>query len=687
MNNFRHSRFFTFFALLLCLIFSVSACRTQKDTESASAYSSSLPQSAISDSSVSSEEEPKDNGIRLNITSPEKTSVNVTEPDFTFSGTSDPVWPLTVNGQIIERGETGAFTYETVLDVGKNTFEFEHKGEKKVYTVTYRYIVINSFSPSGAQSYPSGSKVIVTVSARKGSSVKASFNGRTVALTQEKNPPDNSEYASYNGLLTLPSDNARDISLGKITYTATHNGKTETFTSGNITCKKNDVVVDYDPNATPTGGKYINVGSGYIAEIVQYSAETFDGNVSDASLSDGSVDWSRPTNNYLPEGTLDYCSPSYIAYNDIKYVTLRAGYRVYLERKDKPYKEVTPVVKQYIGTLPDHNEITFSSMESIDSHTVMTFDCLWKAPFYFDLLEQSYKNPSNQDYSITDVTYNYVDITFCYATVFNGEITIPENHPIFSSAKIIENKNADGTKIRDYTLRLFLKNQGGFYGWDSYYNKEGQLCFEFLKPKTVKDADNEYGTDLTGIKVLIDVGHGGTDIGAPGFDYKNHSEAIQNLNLAFKIKSELEKIGATVYMTRTDNSTSSTDTKIKMLKQLKPDYCIAVHHNSSTSANPNGFGSYYFNAFSKKASEFVYSATKSMCGEIYKKNNPKYEPFSLQWHMYFMCRVTVCPVVLTENGYISNPYDYSHITKEESNNKKAKAITLGIVNYFNSIKQ
>ena len=237
MNNFRHSRFFTFFALLLCLIFSVSACRTQKDTESASAYSSSLPQSAISDSSVSSEEEPKDNGIRLNITSPEKTSVNVTEPDFTFSGTSDPVWPLTVNGQIIERGETGAFTYETVLDVGKNTFEFEHKGEKKVYTVTYRYIVINSFSPSGAQSYPSGSKVIVTVSARKGSSVKASFNGRTVALTQEKNPPDNSEFASYNGLLTLPSDNARDISLGKITYTATHNGKSQTFTSGNITCK------------------------------------------------------------------------------------------------------------------------------------------------------------------------------------------------------------------------------------------------------------------------------------------------------------------------------------------------------------------------------------------------------------------------------------------------------------------
>lgn len=58
--------------------------------------------------------------------------------------------------------------------------------------------------------------------------------------------------------------------------------------------------MDYDPNATPNGGRYMNVGSGYIAEIVEYNAETFDGNVSDASLKDGSVDWSRPTNNYLP---------------------------------------------------------------------------------------------------------------------------------------------------------------------------------------------------------------------------------------------------------------------------------------------------------------------------------------------------------------------------------------------------
>lgn len=138
----------------------------------------------------------------------------------------------------------------------------------------------------------------------------------------------------------------------------------------------------------------MNVGSGYIAEIVEYNAETFDGNVSDASLKDGSVDWSRPTNNYLPKGTLDYCSTSLISYKETNYVTLRAGYRVYLERKDKPHTELKPVVRRYVGSLPDHNEIKVADFSEDGSHTRLTLDALWKAPFYLDILPQSFTNPA-----------------------------------------------------------------------------------------------------------------------------------------------------------------------------------------------------------------------------------------------------------------------------------------------------
>ncbi len=47
-----------------------------------------------------------------------------------------------------------------------------------------------------------------------------------------------------------------------------------------------------------------------------------------------------------------------------------------------------------------------------------------------------------------------------------------------------------------------------------------------------------------------------------------------------------------------------------------------------------------------------------------------------------MCRTTNCPVVLTENGFISNSYDYGNIISDAANVQKAKAITRGIVDYF-----
>ena len=74
----------------------------------------------------------------------EKSVISVTAPEFTFSGTSDREEPLTVNGTAIERTEDGAFTYSVNLNVGKNVFTFEHKGETKTYTVNYRYVIIES---------------------------------------------------------------------------------------------------------------------------------------------------------------------------------------------------------------------------------------------------------------------------------------------------------------------------------------------------------------------------------------------------------------------------------------------------------------------------------------------------------------------------------------------------------------
>lgn len=655
-------------AAILAVILIISAVKGASDEKLS--FSSALSSDNLSSSFGSSSiealvSEPEIEEIGLHISTPTSKTVSTTEKSFKFSGTSDPAYPLTVNGKEIERDENGIFSITEELAEGKNTFTFSHKGETAVYTINYRFVIIKSYNPSNAQTYSSGSTLSVSVEARKGSSVTASLNGETITL-KEHIPQDESGeksdvFATYKGSFKLPSNNKSNLDLGKITFKATYNGKSEIFSSGKITCKKPEIKVQYNSNAAPLGGKYINVGTGKITEIVAYEAETFDAYSTN--------DWSRPTNNYLPKGTVDYSAQGHIYYEGSvkkEYSLLRCGKQVYTTRKDASNNSDIVVVKEYAGTLPDHNEINISSFKNNGTHTVLTLDTLWKAPFYFDALPQSYENPAKQNYKISSYTCQYIDITLCYTTVFKGKIEVSENNPLFSKAEIIKNKS-------DYTIRLHLKKQGGFYGWDSNYNEKGQLVFEFLNPTYVEKADNDYGVDLKGARIFIDVGHGGKDPGALGFNGKSHNEAIQNLVLAKKIKAELEKIGAKVYMSRTSNDTVSNDKKIQKLKSIKPDFCVAVHHNSAYSSSANGFDSYYSHPFAKKAAELIYMHTK---------NTGIYKNYDLDWHYYFMARSSYCPVVLTENGFISNSFDYKNIISDGQNTVKAKAIVRGIAEYF-----
>lgn len=155
---------------------------------------------------------------------------------------------------------------------------------------------------------------------------------------------------------------------------------------------------------TPTGGNYVNVGSGYIVEVIRTNVETFDGDTTD--------DYSHPTNNYLPEGTVDYCDRDLVWRGETSYVLMRSGHRTYVEKRVYPF-DTEPIarkiaeVKRYEGTLPDHNEIGIASFSVSGHHTVLTLDTLWKAPFYFDIAPQKYANPdggSNRSYSVTSVT-------------------------------------------------------------------------------------------------------------------------------------------------------------------------------------------------------------------------------------------------------------------------------------------
>lgn len=596
-----------------------------------------------------------------------------------FSGTSDLKENVLVNGNVIARNADGSFLCEVPLVLGSNEIVFTHKGQTETFTVERRYVV-EYFTPADARDYNSGATIRFAVSARKGSQVTVQLNGQTITLKESESQQGTGVAEGFvlmTGEYKLTATNTSDLELGTAVFTAACDGITETYTSGALRCLKSTEILASDPSVTPSTGGYINVGSGYIVEVVAYTAETFDGKTRD--------DYSHPTNNYLPTGTMDYCPTTIVENGNLKYVVLRSGQRVYLQKKDTITGKIMSVVDRYTGKLPDHNEIGVASMTDTGDHLVLALDTLWKAPFYFDLEPQTYHYPdggSDRNYSVAACTAEYVQIRFCYATKFTGKIELPENNPLFSSAEVINNGP-------DHTLRLHLKKTGAFYGWDCYYNEAGQLCFRFLKPAPVKEADNAYGADLSGVTVMIDVGHGGVDGGATLRDENGNNlkdangnyidEAAQNLKLALKLKAELENIGATVILNRQDDSLVLVDERLQMLKKAAPDLCLCIHHNAVGGyPNINGLVTYYYTPFSQAAAKELYKANAG--STVYKHND-------LDWHYYYTARQTACPVVLMENGYTTSPYDVGHMLNDDSVRIKVQAMAQGIVNYFLLINQ
>ncbi len=597
----------------------------------------------------------------LTVTEPSLTGILWTEKTITFRGTADPRETLTIGGGTVAVAEDGSFAQEVTLHAGINEIPVVYRGETVTYVIDHCY-VLQYITPVAGGEYGNGATVQVSAAIREGASLTVTFNDEIITMKKSDVQLGNNlaeGFVLYTGSCQLPSGHLEDLDLGPVTFVATCDGVTETLSSGSIICQKRTDVLKSDPSVTPEGGNYVDVGSGYIVELLIESAETFLG-------SDVNRDPSRPNVNYLPKGTVDYGYVEDIQ-NGTYTIRLRCGRRVYLKRNNFPFVADPMNVDTYIGTLPDHNEIGVAQVKQDEDHTFLILNTLWKAPFYLDLLPQRYADPGSEQFQVSSFTAEYVEITFCYTTEFEGKVAIPEGNPLFSHAEVTQNTS-------DATLRLYLKEKGQFYGWDACYNDAGQLCFRFVNPKTVKETDaNPYGVDLTGVNILLDVGHGGGDPGALAGDYQ---EADLNLQLAMKLKTELEKMGATVTLNRTDDASITVLERIAHLKEQSPDLCLSVHQNSGTSPSYNGGWICYFTAFSKKAADFILEETTD--AGVYKKTQ-------FAWIKNYMSRETVCPVVLLENGFMSNADDLAGMIDERAQLKKAEAVARGVARYFLSI--
>lgn len=663
-------------AAVICFVFifggvakSSSADIPSSDIISVSEPASSEEVSSEEPSSetVSSEPEIK----KLDVTSPRE-DVTVYKDNIAIKGSADPNIPLYINEKEISVGDDGIFAETVSLDVGNNWFTVKQGEYEYKCVVRYRKIVILEVSPTDSLTLDGGSFLTVRARALAGSSVSATWNGKTITLEERHLEQQDDEYSDYFGRFEMPINYEKSVTYSAIAFKATSKAGTGKTEGSKITVRKAERPPEED-YYVPTGKNYIDVGHTYIAEVICRSAEVM--NVDD------NIDYSRPTNNYLPKGTVDYCSATENTNGDgLKFRTLRYGKQLYTKTSGageniKVYDGVNNVYKG--GSLPDRNRLNIAGFSSDGRHTTLTLDVDWKAPFYFDLYPQKYTNVNSYggekelDYTISASTFTYIDITFCYAEALTGELLLDGNK-VFKSYEIIENES-------DYTLRLHLKEKGKFYGWSAEYNANDQLVFSFLNPAVLKEADNEYGYSLEGITILIDAGHGGEQTGTYGYD-NSKPEKVLTLMLAQKLEERLKAYGATVIMTRDDDSTVEAEERMNLLRDTKPDFAISIHRNASSSSTPSAFNSYHFTAFSADAAKHIYNETEKE--GLYKTTKWS----GVKWHYFFLARCTECPSVLTENGFMTNREEFNKIINPEFNDDCADALASGIFAYFISIQ-
>ena len=212
------------------------------------------------------------------------------------------------------------------------------------------------------------------------------------------------------------------------------------------------------------------------------------------------------------------------------------------------------------------------------------------------------------------------------------------------------------------------------FGYKVFYNSDNELNIEVKKfPKT------DSNQNLKNIKITIDPGHGGEEYGAIGC--LGEKEKDLNLEISNKLKNELVKQGATVFITRETDKDLGLYERVEFTNKNDSDLFISIHSNAlpDTLANVDKKGTevYYFYPDSKNFAKHILES-------IVK--NTKTENSGIHKQSFAVIRNHQCPCVLVEVGYIINPEDEEKLINQDFQQNVAKSIVEGVKNYLNDVQ-
>ncbi len=554
------------------------------------------------------------------------TNHKTTSDKIFFIGTAPPTGQVSINGKPINRSQSGHFAPSLPLRIGENTFTIRHK-DQQIELIVIR--TNNSLSVPQGLAFAKDSLIpkvditrlpgeLICFSAIAPPSATVSVNlGENKRIPLLLQPPLSqlpSNLAALTGT-NQPQNATRGEYSGCTIAKATMEATPEyqlTLNGETITQKAPGKIAFLEPSHLP---------------VVEVSAEF------GVARTGPSTNYSRLTP--LPKGTRS-------AVTGITGEWLRLDYGAWIKSSE--------TVALPNAIVPNTIIRSVASSQSKDA-TLVSFPLQTPVPVTVKQESDKFTLTLHNTTAQTD--------------------TIPFNDNPFVSRmdwqQIPPSPGGSSTAV-EYIFNLKKNQQWGYkLGYEGTTLK--------LKLRHAPELPRSRRKPLSGIKILIDPGHGGKESGAVG--PTGLPEKDVNLTVSKLLREELVKKGATVVMTREVDKFVSLGDRQKIIAEEEPVLSLSVHYNAlpdyGDAENTKGIGMFWYHPQAHSLAIYLHNYL------VEKLDRPSYGVF---WNNLALTRPEAAPSLLLELGFMSNPEEFEWVSNPKQQKKLARTLADGIVKWL-----
>ncbi|MDU4882517.1 MAG: N-acetylmuramoyl-L-alanine amidase CwlD [Clostridium celatum] len=200
---------------------------------------------------------------------------------------------------------------------------------------------------------------------------------------------------------------------------------------------------------------------------------------------------------------------------------------------------------------------------------------------------------------------------------------------------------------------------------------------------------NTFAIDNSDKVILIDPGHGGIDGGAQS--KTGTIEKDINLQIALKLRDNLEEKGYKVYMTRDEDEglyqkgntvkekkREDLNRRVEMKKETECDIFVSIHQNMFPQSKCYGAQVWYA---SNDNSYNLATVVQDSIKESVKDNNKRVAKPAAEAYLILRDKYEAASI-LVECGFLSNPDEEAKLKSDEHQNLIVEGISGGIDKYF-----